>query len=139
MQLLLAVSLALLPQALLSPSPASSASSVRSSDGGKRFWNQPQGEPSGGSFVDVAPIEQQPEERWRVALGTLASEPVVWDAAIFVVTEERGSYTLVALDSGDGSKLANERLGRLAEAGYRLAVWHDMVVVITAKSCAASS
>lgn len=98
-----------------------------------RYWNQAQGEAAGSSFVDVAPIELQPEERWRVALGTLASEPVVWGAAIFVVTEERGSHTLVVLDSGDGSKLASERLGRLDEAQYRLAVWHDMVVAVNRK------
>jgi hypothetical protein len=91
-------------------------------------WNQAQGNSYSSSSVAVAPMEAVPAEFWRLDDLGMASEPVVWGGTIYVVSEDGGRQTLVALDAQTGEKQASVTLGRMDDANYRLAVWQDMVV-----------
>ncbi len=97
------------------------------------YWNQPTGNPEGNGSVDVEPILVAPVELWRSDVGELASDPVLWGSTVFIATQKRDQFSLLALEAETGRKSASAFLGRLDDAQVRLAVWRSTVVVLDRK------
>jgi len=95
----------------------------------ERFWNQPRGNAEGTAAVDVEPVRSDPVELWRLELGEVLCEPVVWGETLYVAVEEQRTRTLHAISIADGESIAQARLGSHVDFTH-LAAWQGTVVAV---------